>query len=103
LAGVIAAHPGLNASVEGYWDDRDANGDADSQIHAGAVRDALVHAGLNPKAVEASGMGGSRPLVANNTPAGRKMNRRVEIVVSGSAIGTLANWDHTYSLVSRGR
>ncbi|MBS1854277.1 MAG: DUF4398 and OmpA-like domain-containing protein [Acidobacteria bacterium] len=103
LATVIAAQPGLNTKVDGYSDGDGTAGDVASKIHADAVRDALVRGGLSPNAVEARGLGGSRPMVANNTLAGRQRNRRVEIVVSGDAIGTLANWDHAYSLVSSQR
>jgi hypothetical protein len=39
--------------------------------------------------------------MSNATPAGREQNRRVEIVISGEAIGTLPYWDRTYSLLPR--
>ena len=34
------------------------------------------------------GMGSADPVASNDTAVGRQQNRRVEIVVSGEAIGT---------------
>ncbi|HWF93222.1 MAG TPA: hypothetical protein VN684_13115, partial [Terriglobales bacterium] len=38
--------------------------------------------------VMAQGMGKSDPIADNKTAAGRKLNRRVEMIVSGESIGT---------------
>ena len=103
LANVLIAHPGISARVEGYTDD---TGSADTEIHrsnerAMAVRDALLSDGVPFARVTARGEGSERPLASNNTTAGRQQNRRVEIVLSGDAIGNLASWDRSYSPVSR--
>jgi hypothetical protein len=45
--------------------------------------------------------GKTRPLLSNDTPAGRARNRRVEVVISGEPIGTTASWDQTYTLMPR--
>ena len=37
--------------------------------------------GVNPKLVKAVGYGEFRPVAANDTPEGRQLNRRVEIVI----------------------
>ena len=37
--------------------------------------------------VSAEGFGNSLPVASNNSSAGRQQNRRVELVVSGEAIG----------------
>jgi outer membrane protein OmpA-like peptidoglycan-associated protein len=47
-----------------------------------------VRQGIQPGVVATAGFGESQPVVSNNTPAGRQQNRRVELVVSGEAIGT---------------
>jgi flagellar motor protein MotB len=60
----------------------------------------LVARGLAANRCTARGLGDSRPLVSNSSAAGREQNRRVEIVISGDAIGTLPFWDRTYSLTS---
>jgi outer membrane protein OmpA-like peptidoglycan-associated protein len=58
-----------------------------SQQRADTVRDFVVQQGLNQDAVTAVGMGKDGPVADNSTNAGRQKNRRVEIIVSGEAIG----------------
>jgi hypothetical protein len=52
------------------------------------VRDYLIGQGLSPTIVAAQGFGKTRPVADNSTAAGRQMNRRVEMVVSGDIIGS---------------
>ena len=90
LSGIIQAHPGLNLSIEGYTD---TTGSADfnmklSQQRADTVRDFLISQGLLPDTISSKGFGEANPIADNSTAAGRKQNRRVEIVVSGEIIGT---------------
>jgi outer membrane protein OmpA-like peptidoglycan-associated protein len=99
LAAVLGSHPQLRVDVEGYTDSA-ATG-ASSWNRARAVQRILVGQGLPAGRVSAQGLGDERPLVANSTPAGRVQNRRVEIVISGEAIGTLPYWDRAYSLLPR--
>jgi flagellar motor protein MotB len=40
-----------------------------------------------PDGITAEGFGDADPIADNSTPAGRKLNRRVEIIVSGEVIG----------------
>jgi outer membrane protein OmpA-like peptidoglycan-associated protein len=89
LSGIIQAHPGLNLAIEGYTD---TTGSSDlnmklSQQRSDAVRDFLVSQGLSPDTITSNGLGEARPVADNATAAGRKLNRRVEIIVSGSVIG----------------
>jgi outer membrane protein OmpA-like peptidoglycan-associated protein len=89
LAGIIQAHPGLNLAIEGYTD---TTGTPDynlklSQQRADAVRDFLVSQGLSADTITSKGLGQADPVADNSTAAGRKMNRRVEIIVSGEVIG----------------
>jgi outer membrane protein OmpA-like peptidoglycan-associated protein len=51
------------------------------------VRLYLVEQGLAEGSVTAKGLGKTLPVADNDTPEGRKKNRRVEIVVSGEVIG----------------
>ena len=92
MSGVILAHPGLTLNIAGYTDS--TGGDQFnlklSGQRADAVRTFLVQQGLNPATVTAMGMGPADPVASNDTAAGRQQNRRVEIVVSGEAIGTAA-------------
>jgi len=99
LAAVLASYPRLSVDVEGYTDSAATN--ANSWSRARAVQRILVNQGLAADRVSAHGLGDERPLVSNSSPAGREENRRVEIVISGEAIGTLPYWDRTYSLLPR--
>ena len=89
LTGIIQAHPGLNLAIEGYTDN---TGTPEfnlklSQQRADAVRTFLISQGLAPDTISSTGMGQASPVADNSTAAGRKLNRRVEIIVSGSVIG----------------
>ncbi len=89
LSGIIQAHPGLNLAIEGYTDN---TGTPEfnlklSQQRADAVRAFLISQGLAPDSITSTGIGQASPVADNNTAAGRKLNRRVEIIVSGSVIG----------------
>jgi hypothetical protein len=46
-----------------------------------------VQQGISASAVEARGFGKSEPIASNDTAEGRQQNRRVELVLSGDAIG----------------
>jgi outer membrane protein OmpA-like peptidoglycan-associated protein len=90
MSGVILAHPGLTLKIAGYTD---STGSDEFNLklsgqRADAVRTFLVQQGLNPATVTSMGMGSADPVASNDTAVGRQQNRRVEIVVSGEAIGT---------------
>jgi outer membrane protein OmpA-like peptidoglycan-associated protein len=98
VAAVLMAHAGLTIEVDGYTDTgSEAAQERLSYERAVAVREALVRNGVPAPRISARGLGGERPVAANTSGAGREQNRRVEIVVSGDPIGTLASWDKTYS------
>jgi outer membrane protein OmpA-like peptidoglycan-associated protein len=99
LLTILAPYPNLRLVVEGHSDS--ASTQAQSARRAESVRQSLVGRGLPPDRVTVLSMGDSRPLVSNSGPAGREQNRRVEIVISGDAIGTLPFWDRTYSLTQK--
>jgi len=89
LSGIIQAHPGLNLAIEGHTDTT-GSGDFNmklSQQRADTVRQFLISQGLSPDTITATGMGQDNPVADNSTAAGRKLNRRVEIIVSGEVIG----------------
>ena len=90
LSGIVLAHPGLKLQVEGHTDNTgtDAFNQTLSEKRAYAVRDYLVQQGLDPSSITAMGFGSSIPAASNDTPQGRQMNRRVEIIISGEVIGT---------------
>jgi outer membrane protein OmpA-like peptidoglycan-associated protein len=89
LGGIIQAHPGLHLAIEGHTDNigNDEGNMKLSQQRADAVHDFLVQQGLTADAVTAVGFGKADPVADNSTNEGRQKNRRVEIIVSGEAIG----------------
>ncbi len=93
VSGIVLAYTGLRLAVEGHTDSvgSDEYNRRLSEQRADAVRDYLVQQGISPDAITASGFGKSEPVASNDTPEGRQQNRRVELVVSGSAIGNAAN------------
>jgi outer membrane protein OmpA-like peptidoglycan-associated protein len=92
VAGILIAYPGLNIEVGGYTDNvgGDDMNQKLSENRAGAVLAYLVQQGVTTTSVSAKGFGNSSPVASNDTPSGRQENRRVELVVSGDAIGSPA-------------
>ncbi len=92
VSGIVLAYTGLRLEVEGHTDSigSDEYNRRLSEQRADAVRDYLVQQGISSGAITASGFGKSEPVASNDTPEGRQQNRRVELVVSGSAIGNVA-------------
>jgi flagellar motor protein MotB len=89
VASVLASHPGLYIEVEGH-------GDRFSSERAMSVRDALMRAGAPSASMSARGFGNTRPIGPNPV-----QNRRVEITISGDAIGSTPYWDRSYSIAPR--
>lgn len=89
ISGIVISHPGLNLQVEGYTD---ITGPLTfnqklSEERAGTVRDYLAKQGIDGQTMTSIGYGPQYPVASNDTVAGRKQNRRVELVVSGEVIG----------------
>jgi outer membrane protein OmpA-like peptidoglycan-associated protein len=93
VAGILLAYPGLNIEVGGYTDNvgGDAMNQTLSENRAGSVRDYLVQQGVATGAVSSRGFGNTLPVASNDNSAGRQQNRRVELLVSGDAIGNPVN------------
>jgi len=93
VAGILLAYPGLNIAVGGYTDNvgGDDMNQRLSENRAGSVRDYLVQQGVSTNSVSAEGFGNSLPVASNDNSAGRQQNRRVELLVSGEAIGQPVN------------
>jgi len=89
VSGILLAYPGLKVQVEGYTDNigSDEYNQKLSEQRADGVRDYLVSQSVNDNNVTAAGYGKSSPVADNSTNAGRAQNRRVQLVVSGNAIG----------------
>jgi outer membrane protein OmpA-like peptidoglycan-associated protein len=93
VAGILLAYPGLNIEVGGYTDNVGGDGmnQTLSENRAGSVRDYLVQQGVATNSVSARGFGNTLPVASNASSAGRQQNRRVELLVSGEAIGNPVN------------
>ena len=93
VAGILLAYPGLNIEVGGYTDNvgRDAMNQTLSENRAGSVRDYLVQQGVASTSVSARGFGNTLAVASNDNASGRQQNRRVELLVSGEAIGNPVN------------
>jgi len=93
VAGILLAYPGLNIEVGGYTDNVGGNAmnQTLSENRAGSVRDYLVQQGVASGAVSSKGFGNTLPVASNDNSAGRQQNRRVELLVSGEAIGSPVN------------
>jgi len=89
VAGILQAYPGLKLQVEGYTDSvgGEAYNQKLSENRADAVRDFLLAQGVSHDNITSTGYGESDPVADNNTASGRSQNRRVQLVVSGDAIG----------------
>lgn len=89
VSGILQSYPGLRLQVEGYTDSvgSDEYNQKLSENRAAAVRDFLVAQGVSLGNIAATGYGKNNPVADNNTPQGRAQNRRVQLVVSGDAIG----------------
>jgi outer membrane protein OmpA-like peptidoglycan-associated protein len=92
VSGIILAYPDLKLEIDGFTDNK---GTPEyniglSEKRAKTVRDFLVTQGVGPDTVNTRGYGESNPVATNATASGRQQNRRVELVVSGDAIGSTA-------------
>lgn len=89
VSGILLAYPNLKVQVEGYTDNvgSEQYNQTLSQQRGDAVRAYLVEQGVSADNVSSTGYGMSNPIADNATAAGRAQNRRVQMVVSGNAIG----------------
>jgi outer membrane protein OmpA-like peptidoglycan-associated protein len=89
VSGILQAYPGLKLQIEGYTD---STGSPEfnqklSEDRAVAVRNFLVSQGVSQSNIAATGYGASKFVADNDSASGRAQNRRVQLVVSGDAIG----------------
>ncbi len=89
VSGILEAYPSLKVQVEGYTDNvgGEQYNQKLSENRAQTVGDFLVAQGVPLGNVTATGFGMNHPMADNSSAAGRAQNRRVQLVVSGDAIG----------------
>lgn len=87
VARIMRNEPERNIVIEGFTDDRGREelNRRLSERRAQAVRAALAGAGVAPGRIVARGLGESYPVASNASPAGRQLNRRVEILIGEHA------------------
>lgn len=84
IANFMNTYPTRKLLVEGFTDSRgsDAYNLDLSARRANAVRTALTASGVGAERIEMRGYGEAFPIASNETPEGRQLNRRVEVVIS---------------------
>jgi OOP family OmpA-OmpF porin len=83
LVTILKEQPQRSIRIDGYTDSsgtESSNLDL-SQRRADAVRDFLIENGISPRRITARGYGETAPVASNTTLAGRRENRRVEVIV----------------------
>jgi outer membrane protein OmpA-like peptidoglycan-associated protein len=91
ISGILMAYPGLHMEIEGHTDSTgtDEYNQQLSERRAQSVQSYLVEQGIASEDILAiRGYGEAKPVATNDNSAGRQQNRRVELVVSGEAIGS---------------
>lgn len=86
LATFLIRHEDYVLTIEGHTD---STGSADynlrlSRERAQSVADALIERAVGQERIATRGYGESRPAASNETSAGRRQNRRVEVVINDS-------------------
>ncbi len=83
LVTLLQENPRRSIVIEGHTDSSgpDSYNLDLSRMRAEAVRDFLISTGINPERITARGYGEAAPVASNMDEAGRRENRRVEVVV----------------------
>jgi outer membrane protein OmpA-like peptidoglycan-associated protein len=95
ISGILLAYPGnYQLEIEGHTDaiGSDSYNQKLSEERAASVRDYIQQAGISATRIRATrGFGETKPVTTNDTPEGRQMNRRVEIVIIDSETAASLN------------
>jgi outer membrane protein OmpA-like peptidoglycan-associated protein len=85
LAGYLRANPGVRVAIIGHTDSRgtDAHNQDLSERRAESVRTAFDEMGVTRARFRVEGHGEGEPVATNATPAGMRLNRRVEVTLLG--------------------
>lgn len=86
LAVFLNQYPDRTVTIEGHTDNV-GNEDYNlglSQRRANAVQQYLISQGIASNRLTATGKGENFPVASNETPSGRQMNRRVEVIISNN-------------------
>ena len=83
LADSLNRYPDTTVTIVGHTDNTAsaARNMRLGQMRADAIKNLLVRKGLSPGRITTESQGESNPIASNNTPDGRKENRRVELTI----------------------
>ena len=83
LYDLLQTNPKMNIQINGHTDDvgADAANLTLSEKRAKAVYEYLIEKGITNTRLKYKGYGESQPIISNETPEGRQMNRRTEFIV----------------------
>ena len=86
LADYLTENPKLSVKINGYTDNtgREPRNLKLSRDRAEAVAEYLIQKNIDMQRISFEGFGSSRPIADNGTEAGRRKNRRVEILLMGN-------------------
>ncbi len=82
IENILKKNPGLKIRIEGHTDDIGSikyNMDLSGK-RAQAIKDYLIDKGIDPLRITTTGLGYAQPIADNDTPEGRALNRRAEII-----------------------
>jgi len=87
VAGVLMEYPKTAVIVQGHTDatGTEEHNQALSERRAGSVRAELISRGVAPARLAAVGYGEGYPVASNASPSGRRLNRRVDILLRAKA------------------
>jgi outer membrane protein OmpA-like peptidoglycan-associated protein len=93
VAAILQAYPGLRIEVDGHTDNEGTDPFTQqlSELRARSVSNSLSRSGVPAGSIVVQAFGKTRPLISNDTAEGRTHNRRVEVVISGDSIATMAS------------
>ena len=78
---VLSGMPQLNAHIDGHTDStgKEFHNHILSVLRSREVKREMVLMGIDAQRIKTDGLGETRPVASNASPAGRRANRRVEI------------------------
>jgi len=83
IASYMKVDPNMHIEIYGHTDNA---GEESKNVQlsikrAAAIGEYLINTGVRSSQVSSSGFGSSKPIASNDTPEGRKQNRRVEFIM----------------------
>lgn len=114
IAELLTTKTTKNIELEGHTDNVGAAAinQSLSEARAISVREALIKQGVKAERLQIVGMSFKRPIASNATEEGRKLNRRVEVLILDEKVDTITQgeapnafesaWDSLKSMINQG-